>query len=223
MDIPMETPNQHQPDTEAALAGALSGNSDALHVLAGKACERLHEIARVVAYGLGSPNGGVNGESDLAQSVAGDILKNPGGRLSNIYTSEDLQGRLHKLLYEKWIHRRRAATTQKRGGGNVAQATQVGGEDDESPLDAATRGYGEFTPATAAEVAADVNEILDTFKPDSQRRQILELLFHGNTQEEIAKATGLSRDAVGRRIRSMGKSLQQQFGEDNESRAEVRP
>ena len=61
MDIAMTSPNQHQPDTEAVIAGALHGDSAALDQLAGKACERLHEIARVVAYGLGSPNGGVNG------------------------------------------------------------------------------------------------------------------------------------------------------------------
>ena len=222
MDIAMKSPNQHQPDTEAVIAGALHGDSAALDQLVGKACERLHEIARVVAYGLGSPNGGVNGESDLAQSVAGDILKNPGGRLSEVYTSEDLQGRLHKLLYEKWIHRCRAAKTQKRGGGKVAQATQVGGEDDESPLVTATRGYGQFTPATLPEVAADVNAILDTFKPGSQRRQILELLFHGYTQEEIGQATGLSRDAVGRCIRSMGRSLQQLFGDEERTPQEPR-
>lgn len=97
----------------------------------------------------------------------------------------------------------------------------MGNEDDKSPLETPTRGYGEFTPATLAEVTADVNEILSTFKPDSQRRAILELLLDGYTQEEIAQDVGLSRDAVGRRIRSMGRSLQQQFGDENESPREA--
>lgn len=216
----MGSTKERQPDTQAVLAGAINGEPDALQRLAAKACGRLREIAGAVTRGLGSPDRGINGESDLAQSVAGDIIENPGGRLSDVYTSDDLNARLHKLLYEKWVTRCRAANTLKRGAGMVVQATQVGQPDAESPLDIGVRGYGEFTPATPSEVAVDVKGILETFKPDSQRRQILELVMNDCTQEEIGRSVGLSRDAVGRRIRSMGRSLQERFGAQTKSGAE---
>ncbi|MCA9038163.1 MAG: helix-turn-helix domain-containing protein [Planctomycetaceae bacterium] len=191
---------QH-PDTQAVLAEVQNGQGDALHLLALKACEYLADIASAVHRRMGSPDHGVNGESDLAQSVAASIIASPQAHLNEIYTADDLRARLYKLLYCKWVDKRRRAAAAKRGGGQHVQASQA--EDAERPgiLDIAARGYGEFPPATPAELSVELQEILDTFPIESERRRIVTLLLEGWTQQEIADNLNLSRDAVGRRVR----------------------
>ena len=178
-------------------------------------CQNLAEIARVIRRQRGTADRALNGESDLAQSVAAEIQADPIGRLSGVYTVEELRGRLYSLLFQKWVEHQRRALAEKRGSGRVQQASQLGNPDDSSPLHVAERGYGNLDRPTSASVQIDVAMMLSTFAPESERRKILSWLLEGWTQEQIGEQLGLSRDAVGRRVRSLYQALQQTFGEND--------
>ena len=54
--------------------------------------------------------------------------------------------------------------------------------------------------------------MLSVFEPGSERQRILLLTLMGQTQEEIGGLLGLSRDAVGRRVRNgIEKPLKKKF------------
>lgn len=178
-------------------------------------------IARDQHRRRGSPDG-VAGASDLANSEVVEILAGDGPRegLENVLTSDDLRHVLHRKLADRWIERRRKALAKKRGGGKVRQASQVGDPDDSSPLNVADHGFGDFPEPTTAEVAADLHDVLGVFEPGSERQRILLLTLDGLTQQDIAKELGLSRDAVGRRLReSIVPTLRALFSERDDSPA----
>ena len=180
--------------TEALIQQALAGQPLPLVALCQKIAGELQAIARAVYRQRGGSPDGVCHESDLAQSVALRIVQNPQHELSAIATTDELRGRLYQLLYERWIERRRAALAQKRGGGLVRVASQIG-LDDESQLLA-----NEPAPE-GAELNTDLLDLLSVFPVGSERGRILAWLLEGRTHEEIAGELGLSRDAVGRRVR----------------------
>jgi DNA-directed RNA polymerase specialized sigma24 family protein len=188
--------------SEGLLADARHGDPAAL----GRLCEQIHSelfgIARAVQrHHRGSPDGGVNGESDLVQSVVAQIVAQPDEKLVDVFTIEQLRGRLFVLVSRKWIERWRHASRQKRGG-IVRQASQIGASDDSSPLNVEHRGFGDLTDPMNEEVFETVNQLLSVFEPGSQRQRILLLTLAGLTQEEIGQSLHLSRDAVGRRVRN---------------------
>jgi len=200
----MSDPSFHSSQwaSKELLSDARRGDPAALDALCRRIQTELAEIARAVLRRRGgSPDGGVHGESDLAQSVAVLILNRPAAKLADVHTSEQLRARLYRLFHDRWIERRRAATRQKRGGGKVRQASQLGRPEDSSPLNVADRGFGAMPAPTTAEVAADMQDVLGAFASGSEVQRILLMLMEGCTQQEIGDALGLSRDAVGRRIR----------------------
>lgn len=186
----------------AWLSDARHGDPEALAQLWRRIHSELAGIARAVQRRKGgSPDGGVNGESDLVQSVAIQILANPQEKLADVFTTGHLRGRLYVLLTRSWIRRLRWATAEIHGGGNVRQASQMGSSDDSSPLDVAGCGCDDITTPTEDDAAELVKQMLSVFEPGSERQRILLMTLAGLTQEEIGQELGLSRDAVGRRVR----------------------
>jgi RNA polymerase sigma factor (sigma-70 family) len=160
--------------------------------------EYIRDVLAQVAQGIarrrgGSPDGFADA-SDLAQSVVIRVLKNPQAELNGVETSDELRGRLYQMLIARWIDRRRKEHADKRGGGRVIAASQMGDSNAPSPLDLSE------TP-TERETTDLMLDLLEPFEPGSQMRQIVELLLAGYKQNDIAESLGLSRDAVGRRIR----------------------
>lgn len=175
--------------------------------------KRIHaealQIARQRHRRRGSPDG-VTGASDLANSAAGNLVAHdPRSELENVLTTDDLRKLLHRKLRNRWIDRRRRALAEKRGGGKVRQASQIAqdGDSESDILIEHERDIIKLTPPTTAEeVTADVADFLGLFEPDSNERRIVELLLMSAgelTQAEIGERIGLSRDAVGRRIRTV--------------------
>lgn len=203
--------------SERLLSDARHGDRAALDELCRRMATDMVAIARAVQRRQGgSPDGGVNGESDLVQSVAAQIVAGPYKELADVFTNEQLRGRLFQLLLEKWIDKVRHATRLKRGGGRVHQASQFGDSSASSPLDVPQRGFGERSEPQHSEVAELVGQMLGVFKPGSERQRILLMTLAGLTQEEIGRELGLSRDAVGRRVRnSIIPQLQNRFTDPN--------
>ena len=151
-------------------------------------------IARAQHQRRGSPDG-IAGASDLANSQLADIWKAPEVELQNVATTDDFRRVLQRMLLDRWIDRRRRAQAAKRGGGKVVPASQLTRESDSGPLPAA------LAPPDESEFQVDLAEISNLFPPDGVECRILKLLVEGCTQAEIGRQVGLSRDAVGRRIR----------------------
>jgi DNA-directed RNA polymerase specialized sigma24 family protein len=191
--------------TSQLLSDARNGDPAALEQFCLALHAELTGIARAVQRLKGGSPDGVNGVSDLAQSVAANIFAKPDQELAMVVTVRDLRGRLFQLLTEKWIDRRRKATRQKRGGGNVIAASQLEHEEEASLL-------ARFAAPTVDETRDDIDAMLSVFEPGSERQRILLLTLMGQTQEEIGGLLGLSRDAVGRRVRNgIEKPLKKKF------------
>lgn len=161
-------------------------------------CARIHgdlcEIAELVSRRLGRSPDGVAQPSDLAQSVALRIHRNPRAELHGVVNTDDLRGRLYQLLLDRWIDRRRKALAAKRGGGQVRPASQIGAVGASSPFDDAAA-------PSRDDASSLLTELLEVFDVGSEFRTIVERLLAGFTHAEIARQLGKSRDAIGRRVR----------------------
>ena len=77
------------------------------------------------------------------------------------------------------------------------------------------RGFGEPSEPQQEDIAELVDQMLGVFEPGSERQRILLMTLAGLPQEEIGRELGLSRDAVGRRVRnSIIAPLRRRFVED---------
>lgn len=194
--------------TQALLADARNGDPAALSRLCQRIQSELAGIARAVQCRMGGSPDGVNGVSDLAESVAVEIIAQPGQKLGAIKSITELRGRLYVLLTQKWIDRRRKAICQKRGGGRTVTASQLGDADDSSLLK-------NVAAPTLGETRDDINALLSVYEPGSERQRIILLTLMGLTHDEIGELLGLSRDAVGRRLRDhIIEPLKKKFAEE---------
>jgi DNA-directed RNA polymerase specialized sigma24 family protein len=211
------SPSEHSHGlSERLLFDARHGDQKAMAELNNRIRTDMVAFARAVHRRQGgSPDGGVNGESDLVQGVAAQILAQPDKELADVFTIEQLRGRLFTMLHEKWVDQHRHNTRKKRGGGRVHAASQVGDSDNSSPLNVQHRGFGEPSEPQQEDIAELVDQMLGVFEPGSERQRILLMTLAGLPQEEIGRELGLSRDAVGRRVRnSIIAPLRRRFVED---------
>ncbi|MEZ6058836.1 MAG: ECF-type sigma factor [Planctomycetaceae bacterium] len=153
-------------------------------------------------------------ESDLLNSVWMHIAANPAGTLASLTTSDELAGRLHRLLLQRWIQQCRRQTAQKRGGQNPTPFSQLHGEND-CPLQIPDHRLA------VQEFDSQIQAILECWPEGSHERQIVLLLLEGLTQQEIADRLNLSRHKVGRYIRGLITPVVVRFisGDESEGRA----
>jgi hypothetical protein len=167
-------------------------SSEARNVLAKKLYDEAMKIATAQQHRFGSPDG-VAGASDLANSRVAAIMTGPDRELGEIDTASELERALYRMLADSWIGRRRKAAAAKRGGGMKRAISTTNSDSDLDYLPAAP---------TYDELAIGLEEVLGIFLDESEELSIVNGLVAGMTQEEIGNLIGLSRDAVGRRIRN---------------------
>ncbi len=166
------------------------------------AIESMFQIVHAEALGIaraqyrrrGSPDG-VTGASDLANSQMGRIWADPKSELRNVATTDDLRHVLHRMLLDLWIERRRCGHAATRGSGNLVLASQLENSSGGGPE------LIELSPPSQDELRLDLEVIMEAFPATGHEQVILLLMMEGCTQSEIASRTGLSRHAVGRRVR----------------------
>ena len=171
------------------------GDRGAFPALYERVQQRVERLAEAVVRRRGSPDG-FRDQDDLLNGVWNEIHRQPERELSGVLNSDDLLSRLSVRLFDRWIKHRRRALAWKRGGGRIQAASQYEGSDSADLLEQKpARGSAEFD----SEVALVLD---DLFPTASEPRVIVERLLAGHTQAEIGAMLGLSRHALGRRIRN---------------------
>ncbi len=192
----------------ASQAGSVSGWLGQLQAGDAAAAQQLWEryFQQLVALARqrlrGAPTGGAD-EEDVALSAFASFCRGAEhGRFPRLDDREDLWRLLVTLTARKACHLLRDERRQKRGGGEVIQEAALPGPLPSSTAEAALEQIvgREPTPAFAAEVAEELEQLLGRLATDELRSIALRKM-EGHTTEEIAAQLGCARSTVERRLR----------------------
>jgi DNA-directed RNA polymerase specialized sigma24 family protein len=120
------------------------------------------------------------------------------GRFPQLADREDLWRLLVVITTRKVQAQARHYLRQKRGGGQVRPASELGGQGDDDDLLAHAVG-SEPTPEFAAMVAEEYRRLLERLD-DAVLRRVAILRMEGYTGDEIAAQLGCARRTVARQI-----------------------
>ena len=175
-----------------------SGGAAAAQHLWERYFHRLVHPARARLRGAGRA-GAVEDEEDAALSAFGSFCRGAtAGRFPQLADREDLWRLLVVITTRKVQAQARHYLRQKRGGGQVRPASELGGQGDDDDLLAHAVG-SEPTPEFAAMVAEEYRRLLERLD-DAVLRRVAILRMEGYTGDEIAAQLGCARRTVARQI-----------------------
>jgi len=170
------------------------------------------KLVRLARYKLRGIPRAVGDEEDVALSAFDSFCRGAeAGRFPRLEDRDDLWQVLLMLTARKAVNLIQYELRQKRGGGQIYQASALTPEPDAgSGLDALAGIIGpEPSPEFAAQVAEEC-QILIQRLPDSQLQAIALAKMDGYTNEEIARRVGCSVATVERRVNLIRKLWQRE-------------
>jgi DNA-directed RNA polymerase specialized sigma24 family protein len=160
------------------------------------------KLVRLARHKLRGIPRAVGDEEDVALSAFDSFCRGAeAGRFPRLEDRHDLWQILLMLTARKAVNLIQYETRQKRGGGQIFQASALAGQpDDGSAQDALARVIGpEPSPEFAAQVAEECQLLIQRL-PDAQLQAIALAKMDGYTNEEIARRVGCSLATVERRL-----------------------
>lgn len=178
------------------IAGLKQGDPGAPERLWDRYCDRLVVLAR---RRLGSSPRRVADEEDVALTVFHSLCRRAAqGRFAGLKNREDLWALLVGITRQKVIDQRRHELRQKRGGGQVREASAIRGNgDEEFALDQVVA--DDPTPVSLAIMVEEHQRLLNAL-PDAICRQIALGKLDGVLNAELAERLGISLRSVERKL-----------------------
>lgn len=188
--------------TRDLLPRLANGDGDAFVAFYHRVCGQAERIAAGIIHRRGSPDG-FRDADDLLNSLWAAVVADAGTLFSDIASTEDFLQHFARWILDRWILYRRRALARKRGGGHVIAASQL------VPVSACSVEADDIcefgvplrSESASQEVRHLVHAALESFPLASAEHQILHGMLDGKTHEAIGAELGLSRDAVGRKVR----------------------